>query len=81
MDERTTNGSFIGAGGANRRSFDRNTHFMLDWELLIPITTAIILRRLRGTMLAGRGILPHGTWNIKETIAMGASPMKVKSCC
>ncbi len=59
MDERTTNGSYIGAGGADRRSFDRNPHFMLDWELLIQITTAAVLHRLRGTMLADRGILPY----------------------
>jgi hypothetical protein len=65
--ETTTNGSFIRAGGVDRRSFDRNPDFVLDWELLIPITTAIVLRRVRSTMLAGRSILPHGAWNIKRT--------------
>ncbi|MGO9117986.1 MAG: hypothetical protein ACLQPD_10280 [Desulfomonilaceae bacterium] len=60
-NETTTNGSYIGAGGVDRRSFDRNPHFMLDWELLIPITIATALRRLRSTMHAGRGIIPHGT--------------------
>jgi hypothetical protein len=59
-NETTTNGSYIGAGSVDRRPFDRNLHFMLDWELLIPITIAIVLRRVRSTMHAGRGIIPHG---------------------
>ena len=68
LNETTTDGSYIGAGGVDPRPFDRNPHFMLDWELLIPITIAIVLGRLRSIVVAGRGILPYGAWNMTRTM-------------
>ena len=73
-DETTTNGSYIGAGGVDRRPCDRNPHFMLDWELLIPITIATVLRRIRSAMHAGRWILPHADWNMKRTVGQDGRP-------